>query len=552
MDGFIKVEALTLGALFAGARRLRLPWFQRAYAWRTDHANRLLADILAAIAEEKPRYALGLIRVAQLAGQTEASLVDGHQRTITLTILFAVLRDLIRSENPEEARLLDEMIFTARGADQTTPARVQPQDNVAVFFHTFVQSPGSTEREPEGDIAGLNYGARNIFANRSALIETLAGLSAAERLRLARFLRERCWIVVMAVEDEDEAWAMLVNEESTGLDFHECERSKFTMISVMPPDAQQEAGRVWERAQSDLGSDALDELLHHIRTMTLNRRSNRPVERDLIERHSLQKNGRAFIAGPFAGNVARAIAISQRALGDARSGPAIAHALDMLAWLDDRFWMPPLLRWLDVRGAGHARTQQFVERLDRLAWVLKIAGVDPIDHERRMIRVMQDADTIDEPDQMPSLAIDQKYAAKFGARLRDRNFYLKSCSNLVLRRLSLIAGQLHGPVDGVHVSVEHILPRNPPRERRWHRDFEGAKLADHTNRLGNLVFLSQEDNLAAGDLDFEVKRPIFAASSFALAAAVARGHTSWTAASIMQRTEALVGSLAADMHMAPS
>lgn len=550
MDGFIRVAALTLGAFFSGATTLRLPWFQRAYAWRTEHAGRLVADILGAKEGEKGRYALGQIRLAGPVTSAEAALVDGHQRTITLTILFAVLRDWLAATHPGEAEALNQLIFLERDR-QPASVRLQPQQNIAEFFFRYVQAPGSTGVEPGGDHAELSQVARNILDNRAMIVEAVKDMDAAAQVALARFLRQSCWIVVLTVEDENEAWTMLTNEEETGLDFHASERSKITIISVMPQSEQAEARRIWEQAQADLGSDGIHRLLGHIRTLTMRRRSRHPVERDLIERHKLDRNGKAFMNGPFASCVARAIAISQRSIGIGETRAAIARRLDMLSWLDERFWMPPLLRWLEVRGAEHEDTLAFIERLDRLAWCAKIAGDDPIENERRMIRVMQDVDTGRRPEQLASLAIDKKHATKIGNRLRERTFYLKGCCGLVLRRLSLVAGHLHGPIDGVHVTIEHILPRNPPAARFWHRNFKGDAIVEHTNRLGNLVFLSREANSAAGNEDYAAKRGIYAESGFAMAATVARETETWTPQAIMARAEALIAALCADMHLPP-
>ncbi|HRD75304.1 MAG TPA: DUF262 domain-containing protein, partial [Hyphomicrobiaceae bacterium] len=92
MPDEFRVLLQTLAELLSGARRYRVPSFQRPYSWTTKEALQLLEDLLHWIAQatdrahdiETRRYFLGtilLVREPADAGEPEADIVDGQQRT---------------------------------------------------------------------------------------------------------------------------------------------------------------------------------------------------------------------------------------------------------------------------------------------------------------------------------------------------------------------------------------------------------------------------------------------------------------------------------------
>jgi hypothetical protein len=74
---FISVNVISLEELFSDAYHFRLPYFQRAYAWHTVAAGRLLADVTTAMAANKPYYCLGKLTLAQLPRSPEPARI-GH------------------------------------------------------------------------------------------------------------------------------------------------------------------------------------------------------------------------------------------------------------------------------------------------------------------------------------------------------------------------------------------------------------------------------------------------------------------------------------------
>lgn len=542
MAPYLSAQVLTLQELLSGRYRFVLPWFQRAYAWSEVQAGRLLLDLAAARNDSKP-YVLGAIFLATPPDSPTVGLIDGHQRLITFTILFSLLRD---SSPDDQTRAAADRAIADRAA--APPANwIQPQPNIAEFFEAWVQRPGGTRQEPPGDIMQLTDSERNILANRNDLRQRIDDeLAPADRAELVKFMLERCLVVVKSVADEEDAWTIVSTEEETGLSAHWSERTKVTLISGMPRHEQDAAGRIYERCQGLIGHDEMSRLLSHIRAIKLRKRSAKPIEKDLMQRFALDKGGLGFLeteVKPLSELVAR---IKRKQLGAGAADEHLAVRLETLSWLDNQFWMPPLLYWLSANAAESPVTQRFVDLVERLAWVMKIAGIDPIDQEARFLRLLGDVDRGEGPDAARSLAIEDRLHAALLGNLRARTFYAKRYSGLVLRRISYNvdpAGD-RGPVDGDRVTIEHVLPRRPMPGSGWWASFRSAdEIGEHVNKLGNLVFLSLPDNQAAGRQEWPEKRAILAASGMHLSVRAARDHETWTRDTIEQRTETLIEAL---------
>lgn len=539
MEPFIQTHVLTLEQVFSGAYALSLPWFQRAYAWSEKHISRLHADLLGARRGPRGSYLLGHVFLAKPGPEPPASIIDGHQRSISLSLLFGLLRDLDPS-GPMSARL-HALIEDPSGA-----YRLTPQPSVTEFFAKYVQAKGGTLLAPTCELLELSGSERNILNNRDHLRGLLSEHvpAASDRAELARFVLENCFLIVETVEDEEEAWTLLSIEEETGLDFHSSERAKVSLITAMPRSEQEDAARLYESAQIMVGADGMWQLLAHIRMLKARRRTSKPVEKELLQRFKLNITGIEFLREELLPRAEALARIARRDIGSGQARETTASALVTLSWLDHQLWVPAALQWLKVMGPDHPETPLFFSRLDRLGYLLKIGGVDPTEQENRFIELINDIDSRNGVERMRRLDVSSKLLAAALENLRAKTFYNKRFHALVLRRISwnVDPSRDQGPVDGNKVTVEHVLPRKPAPGRQWWQDFpQASDVADHCNRLGNLTFLSHEENLVAANSDYVVKRIVLAGASarFVLAELAVREQV-WTPRTIQRRTESLI------------
>lgn len=542
----VRVELLAVNELLSGRYTFRLPWFQRAYAWQTQHISRLLANVVAAMRGGASHYMLGKVMLACSGNGTDTALVDGQQRLLSLTILFAVLRDL--EPDAHEQEWLQGMIAnpTSDVSAARPTYRVAPQAALSEFLEAYVQRPGSTAIEPEEERMSLSETEQNVIENRDYLRSELSSedMSDAERRELAKFLASKCYVVVSTTEGEEQAWEMLRVEEETRLAFNETACAKASLLGVMPTEQRTRSSVLWDECEHILGSADTHAILGHVRTLHMRKRSSAPLETDICRNFALDRAGATFMEDVLLPHARSLAAIRRPASGTHTLGPKIVAAIAKMSWVNDQVWVPAALHWMSTRSVDDPAAELFFQRLERLVWIMRLAGVDPDRQENRIIRLLRQMDTIADVAAMRELDIEARLRNPALRALRSVSFRAKKFSPVVLRRLSVELGDdLRELSKDETLTIEHILPLSPPPDRLWHLDFRSrASVKAYTNRLGNLTLLTFDENQQAGSSDWDVKRSVLAHSRVALSRQAAE-QTQWRIAEIDARTERLIAAL---------
>jgi hypothetical protein len=537
VQGYISVKVVTLEGLFSDSYHFRLPYFQRAYAWRTAEVGRLLADVAEAmtLAEDRRHYFLGKLMLAKKADAPETALVDGHQRVMTLTLLFVVLRDL--EEEPARKARLAALVASDHGP------RLSPPDEQAEFCRRYIQEPGATGVELDQDMADLSETERNIIENRNALRGELISKdwTPERRWMLAEFLMTGCCVIISSVEDEDMAWKFLRIEEETGVAFNCTDSAKWSLLSIVPQTERIQCQRVWERCESLLGSADLHALLAHLRTMKWRRRSERPVEIDIAKGYRLNAagHGLAFLEGELLPNAIRLAALRRPSTAEGPIRGTPRECAERMSWVNPQLWVPAALMWISKERSDE-ETAQFFKLLERLVWMMRISGCDPTRQQGRIILLLGEIERELRVEHMRELLISAATRDAVLNNLRSPTFDSKHYDACVLRRISIALGQDPGPVHPQALTIEHLLPRGFAQKSGWRKHFPTrASVQAHAHRLGNLSFLTAAENQAADTLDWADKRPILARSKLVLANRLAATQD-WTPLSITSRTEELI------------
>src|SRR5690606_301014 len=79
--------------------------------------------------------------------------------------------------------------------------------------------------------------------------------------------------------------------------------------------------------------------------------------------------------------------------GEGGVSPEIAALAERLRWIDAQLWVPAALLWLDTpRDADE--TLAFFKGLERLVWMMRIAGFDPTKQTSRILNLLGEIDRI--------------------------------------------------------------------------------------------------------------------------------------------------------------
>ena len=101
-------------------------------------------------------------------------------------------------------------------------------------------------------------------------------------------------------------------------------------------------------------------------------------------------------------------------------------------------------------------------------------------------------------------------------------------------------------------TVEHILPRTPPKGSDWYEEWSRTKDRDElTECIGNFTLLMHAENQEADRKSFQEKLTIYfrkGAPSFPLSIDL-KGHARWTPDDVRARRDQLITYLAQDWSL---
>ena len=554
----IKGEQHPVIEVFSERYAFVVPPYQRPYAWTTEHASELFDDLLGYLGDSEKQvdelnpYFLGSIVLIK-GDRPEAQIVDGQQRLITLTILLAALRAVVP---PEYAESITRRLYEPADPLNNIPARyrLRPKDRDAAFFQQFIQSENAIQRLQGQPHAELTESQRNMYENALLYLRLLREMPEPRRVRLAQFLAQRCLLVVVSTPDLSSAYRIFSVLNDRGLDLSYADILKAEVIGQLPEVQQNDYTLRWEQVEESLGRDAFNDLIGHIRSIYRRTRKRGDIldsfRQDVI--HALN-DSRRLIDEALTPYGASYYIILNAAYEhpDAALAAKINQSLRWLNRIDNADWVPPALMYLQRYHDQPERLARFFADLERLAASLMIRRQYGHRREPRYWRiqaVVRQGEDLTHPD--APLQLTQHEREETIQTLGGDVYLMPAPSrNYILQRLDSALAGSGATYDSRIITVEHVLPRNPPEKSEWTEWFPSpAMRARWTHKLGNLALLSRVKNMQAENYSFAVKKRTYFAtkdgvSPFALTTQVLREDV-WTPQVVERRQRELVGLLA--------
>ena len=539
--------SMALRELLGGDLTLAVPSYQRSFSWTAEQAGQLLDDLLTTLDEagdEEADYFLGalvLMEVNAAEGAEHPSgktyeIVDGLQRLITLTILFAVLRDVVQDDDPLVAAWATQCV---EATVDKSRFRLELPGEEQAFFRAFVQQPRATYAMPEDD--DLLPAEGRLLAVREHLIATVIDESPERRRRLVQLLRNGCHCAVIITSSLDRAYRIFTVINDRGLKLARGDILKAQLLGSIPADRRDLVSIQWRQLEGQLGG-SLDELLSHVRTIE-GRGKARIIDeiRALVVRSG---DAETFVAETLLPYGTTLVELRQATLPGSRLPQSLSAAVRHLDWLGSQDWMPPLmLFWRMVDGDVDA-VEGFLQRLDRLAYGMKLLGVG---QDKRSIRYRALIEairtgTLDRPGGGP-LDLTRDELRLINYNLRALHSRSQMACKLVLLRLNDILAGGSQDLDPASLTVEHVLPQKPGRNSKWREWFPNGEERERcTQSLGNLILVPRRKNEEARNLDLDRKMAIYFADASEMPAVTReiQGIAEWRADDVMRREEHLV------------
>ncbi|TFF71881.1 DUF262 domain-containing protein [Aeromonas taiwanensis] len=543
--------------IFEGSYQFEIPDYQRPYAWTTEQATELFDDLLSAMLDARvsgatSQYFLGSIVLIKNDREPKSSVVDGQQRLSTLTMLFAVLREAM----PHAADDITDFLYKKGKVSlgEKNEYRLTAREEDADFFRTNIQEPGgiaqlvtSTDKLED---SRLRY-----RENATLLLAKAKALLPADLIALWQFLANDCSLVVISTPDLEAAYRIFSVLNNRGLDLAPIDIIKAQVLGLIRTTASDIKSRVyakeWSRIETSLGRDAFGDLFGHIRSIYAKKKQKYILVKEFQEHVTEYNNPIALID-----SVIKPYAEVWDFVRDA-DFEATEHAETInehLFWLnrvDFKDWVPPALVYFKRFRQKPKLLAEFFQSLERLTYFMLVTKVginERIETYAALIKDIESTAFDGDLVTLGTLALTDKQKRDFVAAL-DGDIYRnlpKARMALVLRLESLVRApgvQLQNAV-----SLEHVLPQNPPDGSDWIKWFPDEDERDcWTHRLANLVPLDRNKNSSASNYDFSKKKDAYfrgkgKASPFVLTQEV-RSENEWTPNLLAERQKRLMGEL---------
>jgi hypothetical protein len=539
-----------LKKIFSSDYSFRIPQYQRPYRWGVDQAVQLLDDLEESLDRNADEpYFLGSLVLVEVDGATY-DVIDGQQRLTTLTILFAVLRDLSESDLADRlAALVMQPGDVLEGLKPEPRLATRLQDRA--FFTKYVQTPGGIPA-----LAGLSEHAvtsepqRAMRDNAVALWNRLRGWEPEKRLRLGTFAVTNTFLVTVSTPDLESAYRIFSVMNARGLDLAPADIFKSAVVGKFADNSP--IAKQWEDAEEALGSDDFSNLFRDIRTIFSGERARRELLKEFPEQVLDQylSSGRAeeFVSDVLVPYSEAFLATSNHELGHGLAWRTANAHLRRLQMIDNQDWRPTALWAIKNHATEPEFLGAFLSRLERLAASLLLRGEYTTP---RIARYLELLNQVRDGAGLDAAAFVLEPSEKASARTAlDGEVYRMQTrrSRYVLLRLDEVLAKDPGATYSHDIiSIEHVLPQNPAADSEWAQNFSLEEREYWTHRLGNLLLLNRRKNSQASNYDFTAKKAkYFAGASgsavFALTTQVL-SELDWNVEVVSRRQHELVNVL---------
>jgi hypothetical protein len=524
-----------------------IPAYQRPYSWGTDQANTLLNDLLAASADfnvgmdvnRVTPYFLGSIVVIKQENQPEAQVIDGQQRLTTLALLISALRTLF-TDDKRKATFGDFVLEQGDPLVGTQDrCRLELRDRDHAFFETnFLRHPSLAQLP--GLLAGkLSDPQRHLAENAQAILVELSKLDPARRDRLAAFLLQHTYLVIVSTASLESAFRIFSVLNDRGLDLTVADILKSEIIGRIPAATQDVYVEKWEDAEEELGTQRFAELFSHIR-MIHDRKKLRTTVLEGFRASVPMTDPGTFIDDellPLA-DAMQVIFQADFECADPTLERQANHSLRWLLRIGDQDWVPVALRLITHYAEKPAVIVSKLAELERLAAVLWLNRFDINNRIDRYGKLLEEiANDQSKSATLPSLlaSVEEKKSATDAIIGDVYNLSPAPKRTFVLLRLDAALSSGEATYDFDTITVEHILPQSPDANSEWIVWWPDPNVREQTvHRLGNLALLNRRQNSAALNWEFEKKKEKYyqrktGGSPFQITSRVLK-ETEWTPA----------------------
>jgi len=530
-EKIIEAREATLSYLFSENFVFKIPIYQRPLSWNVDNFEQLFEDIKDSMNLAEGHF-LGSIILQQVEKEQNLyELVDGQQRMIALTILLAVIRDNTTDNKLKE--FTHKYIYQEEDPFKGIPEamRVTPWKELKDLFKKYIYSKGGTQRFLEDWERGIIrykdtedpkyhlWEAINIFTRRIKEIKNLKDF--------VTHMMRNVYVVCIKTKNLTTAYRLFNVLNTRGLPLTISDLLKSENLGVIKDERKRELyGERWLKMERDLGREELANVISYIRMIKKKEKARLGIYEEyqqLFDKGILERGIKFIEYVEEISDIYDRKILSPEITTSSEERDRYKNIVTLMRrFIPFSDWIPPLLAF-DHKFKSDKYLMNFLLKLEKkviMEWLAGFTASQRITSLGKLIELIEVAQSphelINEMEKTLNWLTMYGYKNEeelFKHELDDARFYNRYRGRLakyVLLRIDMERWELENfPGYPGTITVEHILPQNPPENSEWVKLFTKEQRDEWTNKLGNLVLLSGRKNSRAQNYDFKRKKEVY-------------------------------------------
>lgn len=500
----LRSQVYNLATLLTRDVTLMIPRYQRPYSWTEEHVGKLVQDLRRAFERHGAFYFIGHFVLVKTP-KNELHVADGQQRLATLTMLFALMRDVLTGRKDYFSPLI-----LAPGARP----RLKLRETDQAFFYEHVQTPGRFQALPRMDVVG-NDSQGSIVQAAATILDALDDMAPAKLEEFAKFICRCALFDVIEADEAGGAVTVFTTVNDRGLDLSAADLMKSALLerANLSEASKNEAAITWEDLEDRLGRKAFGELLDITPTMFGGEAILAPGDlaafvQTLYARQSVE----TFLTDWLPRHGQALFEIRNECVGGPH-GPEINRRIRCLKQLKEQTWLPVAVAFLANHGKDVEKTRRFFQGVDLIAFCALLSAVRRENRDLRWRRALAadgDERKLFSPADGALTLRDGELRTliqRLGAPFKRDHSAESDKRKVILIRINASLPGGEPLTRDLDLTVEHILPvKGGPA---WNEKFTPAERAEYAHLIGNWTLVSLRQNQICANKGYDEKKVIF-------------------------------------------
>ena len=509
--GLIEANKGILKKIFSEEFWFIVPQYQRPYVWQEENIQELIDDIYYAFEnKQNSEYFLGALVLKRTTEKEfrEYEILDGQQRLTTLCMMMAVIRDLIKK--PQYKYTLSQMIYQEENELLKVPSRnrikYNTRDKVKDFVKDYIIANGSTRKR---DLVNYHEDTNISVSNMAKAISTMHTIfDNKENLEaFAVFLLNNVLFIYVSTDNTEDAFRLFTILNDRGIPLSNADILKSINIGEICEEDLDEYSKHWEYLEEKYHK-GFDRFLSFVRTILLKNKPSSNLldeyEKNIYQKNILKKgkNTIDFLI-ELDGIYDKIIDLNDENLSNEYKNLVTIMKLG----LHSDEWIPTVLSYF--LKFEYYNLDEFIKKLEYKFIGDLMSNVSPSKRRENLNNIIKTIEIVSKENM--DILFENRELFDIDKNIFRKNIngdiYGKKYTKYLLLKMEYLMNDNSVYLSNYkEISIEHVLPQNPLKKSHWRRDFTEEQRKLWTNKLSNLVLISNKKNVKLANLDFKKKK----------------------------------------------